>query len=362
MPTHTQILTALQQQFPADPLHPERFGVALVAQYAEPALALPGGRAHIFIPDCHLLTPPDMAAYPNNHFQLDNDLLTLLTGLRDFKNAHRGDVLIWHMGDLFDAWRARGGRGDRAEIDAIAAAYANHLQLLLTSPPTGMRARLLAGNHDYVTHELTEWGALRVGIIENQDPAGADILVVHGDLFDWIERFPDNLQAKVVRAARQVGSGQTTLNQQELREGREMVAFVNQGLGFGDTPIGFAQGALSATRPQIALGPPWAVNLVDVGPAASKENVKFFDEAAKLAVKLKENGYDIRAVVIGHTHHARMVRGNRDDGVPFVLMDCGAWMGQCRFADPDPWIWSAQLGVLAEAELRIYQLGFREAV
>lgn len=356
MLTHADVLTALKDAFPPDAAHPGQFGVGLVAQYADPALGLPGGRTHIFIPDCHLLSPPDLLVYPNNHFQLDAELLTLLECLKQLKKDFRGELLVWHMGDLLDLWRARGGRGDQAEADAITAAYSKHMRILTSSPPNGVRARILAGNHDYMTHELPSWAALRVGIIENQDPALGDILVVHGDLFDWIETaLPDQLQAFIVRAAKQVSAGQTEL----LQEDRAIVATVNQGIPPGDVPIGPGTTPLARARPVLGAGPKVAVNVVDAAAAAKPP--KFFTNAAKLAVQLKKHGHDIRVVVIGHTHQARIAQGKRSDGKPLVLMDCGAWMGQCRLAPADPWIWSAQLGVIAEAELRIYQLGWKEA-
>jgi UDP-2,3-diacylglucosamine pyrophosphatase LpxH len=356
MLTHADVLTALQASFPADAAHPKRFGVGLVAQYADPGLALPRGRVHIFIPDCHLLSQPDLVVYPKNHFQLDAELLTLLECLKQLKQDNRGDLLVWHMGDLFDIWRTRGGRGDQAEVDAIAAAYKQHMRLLTSSPPNGLRARILAGNHDYMTHELPSWAALRVGIIENQDAALGDILVVHGDLFDWLElSLPDELQACIVRAAKQVSAGRTEL----LAEDRDMVGRVNRGIKQGDVPIGPETRALARARPALGVGPNVSVNVVDAAAAARPP--KFFDNAAKLAVQLKKHGHDIRAVVIGHTHHARIVQGKRSDGKSLALMDCGAWMGQCRLASSDPWIWSAQLGVIADAELRIYQLGWKEA-
>lgn len=354
MLTHAEILAALELMFPADPAHPDRFGVGLVAQYADPGLALPGGRAHIFIPDCHLLSAADVAVYPNNHFRLTEALKTLLKGLTALKNAHRGDLLVWHLGDLIDLWRTRGGRGDQAETDAIAAEFAEHMEMLQSSPPNGVRARILAGNHDYMTHELPSWATLRVGLIENQ-AAGGDVLVVHGDLFDWIEvALPDQLQACIVRAAKMVGAGQNEL----LQENRDVVAKVNQALAQGDQPIGPERCGLGQQRPQLDLGPAPRVNVADAPPAGIPGPAKFFSGAAKLAVELKKQGHDVRTVVVGHTHFARIVRGQRSDGVPLVLMDCGAWMGQCRLAPADPWIWSAQLGVIVGNELRIYQLGW----
>ena len=40
-----------------------------------------------------------------------------------------------------------------------------------------------------------------------------------------------------------------------------------------------------------------------------------------------------------------------------VLMDCGAWFGKCKFGAAGADLWAQQIGVLAENDLRIYQLG-----
>jgi UDP-2,3-diacylglucosamine pyrophosphatase LpxH len=50
-------------------------------------------------------------------------------------------------------------------------------------------------------------------------------------------------------------------------------------------------------------------------------------------------GVDMRLVVIGHTHHACIAVQRREDGQPFMLVDCGAWIEECREeegAEPKP--------------------------
>jgi hypothetical protein len=64
-------------------------------------------------------------------------------------------------------------------------------------------------------------------------------------------------------------------------------------------------------------------------------------------------------MVIGHTHRARIVRGSRKDGTPFVLMDCGACVGSGFLSDAmDAAIHHLQIGVKVADDLRIYQLGY----
>jgi len=359
MLTHDEVLESLHNLFPSNPNHPEGGGVTLVARYNNANVQLPSRRTHIFIPDCHLLNQEDAGAYPKYHFVQDVDLRSFLDGLRQLKAGRRGELIVWHLGDLFDVWRARGGRSAKEEVDEIAAQYGPIIDLLMSPPPGGCRAEVLAGNHDYVLHTLQEWRAPRFRIISDDDPAGGDALVLHGDVFSWVERtFPDDLQAAAVRLATWVSSGEHRLHQED----RDIVAAVNRNLKTGDQTIGMAKAQLFGGRPPAGIGVDAAINVID-GDRGNENapNKEFYAVAKALALELKKHGHNIRVVVIGHTHWARLVAGDRGDGDPFVLMDCGAWFGQCRLGSGEPWIWSAQIGVMIQDDLRLYQLGWREA-
>jgi hypothetical protein len=86
----------------------------------------------------------------------------------------------------------------------------------------------------------------------------------------------------------------------------------------------------------------------------------FFTDIAWWSQGVSEKqGSDIRLMVIGHTHRARIVRGKRPDKTPFVLMDCGAFVGTSFLSDElDAPIANAQIGVKVGNDLRIYQLGY----
>jgi hypothetical protein len=73
----------------------------------------------------------------------------------------------------------------------------------------------------------------------------------------------------------------------------------------------------------------------------------------------QDGGRDVRLIVIGHTHRPRIVRGMRPDGTPFVLMDCGAFVGSGFLSDElDEPIANMQIGVKLGSDIRIYQLGY----
>ncbi|MGH7676301.1 MAG: hypothetical protein ACREMV_13605, partial [Gemmatimonadales bacterium] len=121
MLTHETILEALRDAF--GPRYGADGGVSLIARYQNPALQLSERRAHIFLPDCHLLSRRDAGAYPKWGFAQEDDLTLLLERLTGLKAGNPGQLQVWHLGDLFDIWRARGGLGDAAEVDIISADF-----------------------------------------------------------------------------------------------------------------------------------------------------------------------------------------------------------------------------------------------
>lgn len=327
--------------------------VSLVSRLSDPALELPGGRVHLFIPDCHLISNRDAPSYPNWGFVQGEDLRLCLEALRQMKEESPRELRVWHLGDLFDIWRARGGQSQAQELNLITADHAEIVDLLRYGAPDGVKAYMIAGNHDYALFELAEWRAARFRIIENEDPDAGDIMVLHGDLFEWIERLPDDLQALAVRFATWHSSGR-----KDLYNDADTVTFANARLTRDDSPIGV--GLAELTVDDGATGAPAdAMNVIDGdGGDPKDENKKFFAAARELAVAMRARGYNIRLMVIGHTHWARIVRGSDEGGSPFVLLDAGAWIGKCRLSPTAPWVQSAQLGVVVGDELRIYQLGW----
>lgn len=341
---HEKVLSELKTAFPG------KRGVSVVAQHTDPQLSLPKRRVQVFLPDCHLLTKQDGAAYPKTGFFQGTDLLKLLKTLTKLKADHPGQLTVWHLGDLFDIWRARGGRGPAAEVDSIAAEHAEIVDLLRYGAPHGVGASLIAGNHDYALHELAEWQAARYRIIQNEDPNGGDMLVLHGDIFDWIEKLPDEIQARAVRFARWHASGKKNLFNED-----EVVGEVNRAVPAGDQAIGKGRVALPVSENSTGH-----VIEGDKGKTDAP-NKKFYQGARELAEALKKRGHKIRLVVIGHTHWARIVHGRLKGQEPFALMDCGAWTGHCRLGSDQPWLHNGQIGVLAGDEVRLYQVGWREA-
>jgi UDP-2,3-diacylglucosamine pyrophosphatase LpxH len=342
---HDEIEHFLSANFPAQ--GPDK-GLRLVARYAEPAMGLPAGRARLFIPDIHLLSVIAGLEFPKTGFRLDTELTRFLKALAAFKTANPGELDVFQIGDIFDIWRVRGSGGSKRKVEDIAADHAEVLELLLFGPPVGCRASILAGNHDVDLHTLAEWNAPRFWFLNDSAAGVPDVLAIHGDCFDFAENFfPDKLQEAGVKLAKQASSGEHELDHEDILR----VLALNDTLPKKDKPIGDPAAELGAGG-----GPgPERFNLVPWSKAVGKLG-KYFEAAREMAFALKERGRDIRLVICGHSHDARIVVGDRGDGVEMALMDCGAWLGKCRFGAASAWRSSAQVGVLVGNDARIYQL------
>jgi hypothetical protein len=214
-------------------------------------------------------------------------------------------------------------------------------------------AQLLAGNHDFATYRLQEWRAKRFVTLKSDDPAGGDMLILHGDLFSWIERLvPEEVRAAAVRFAKWHATGE-----HDLYNDADTVEEANQEIDDGDSPIG----AVDPTLANPNGGDGAEVHNVIFGDRGDPDepNKKFYQPAKELVEAFREHDYNITTIVIGHTHYGRILAS--DDG-DFALVDAGAWIGRCRIEvdQVDP-ILNAQIGVVVGNDLRVYQLGWRPA-
>jgi UDP-2,3-diacylglucosamine pyrophosphatase LpxH len=84
---------------------------------------------------------------------------------------------------------------------------------------------------------------------------------------------------------------------------------------------------------------------------------EFLDLAYEQAQQANaEHGLNLKTVVIGHTHHAR-IAVREDNGDLFTLIDCGAWIENCSVdGSSDNMMPNAQIAALCGNEARIYQL------
>ncbi|HUJ42115.1 MAG TPA: hypothetical protein VLW52_00785 [Opitutaceae bacterium] len=328
--------------------------VSLVAALRDDRLGFPDPKdLRVFIPDLHLISAQRLAT-GGFHFSTNYEplLVALLGMLKGLKLAAAADerVLVTQLGDILDLWREVPHINPQEEV---AAHIANdHAELMNALRDPDLNATLFLGNHDY---ELYHWasyaGCVRKMFIPENDP---QVLVLHGDVFDWIEQTPDAVQNFLVYY---FAPGTQPTNYM-LGQMHQFVSRTSPNPE-STTSIQCATPArLNGLQPAGGAIPA-QFNLQRAGDPAA--DVKFLDIAYE-AVGKSGNAYGppVKTVIIGHTHAARIAVREQDGGL-FTLIDCGAWIENCSVdgaTNPMP---SAQIGVLCGNEARIYQLAPRPA-
>jgi UDP-2,3-diacylglucosamine pyrophosphatase LpxH len=280
--------------------------VSLVARLRDRRLGFPGKtRLNVFIPDVHLVTPRRQYRFGTNSPEL---LTAVLRGLRDLRVAAApAEVVVYQLGDLLDLWRETAGLDPDADV--ASAIEDAHPELMGAFYDPALDAQFVLGNHDY---DLYRWP--NYDVWQRHFRVAPTALALHGDIFDCAEKLPDPAQHVLVHLLSPAAN--PCRYQLEASTGHSTIDRINV---------------------QDAQSPP--------------EMLRFFDSARDFAGGLT-------TLVIGHTHHARLVVHEDADSL-FALVDCGAWIENCVTEDdptPRP---NAQLGVLGDDEIRIYQLAPR---
>jgi UDP-2,3-diacylglucosamine pyrophosphatase LpxH len=332
MSLHDRLLSTLQDV--AD--------VSLVAKLRDPRLNFPDeDRLNVFIPDVHLVTKRRPFQFGTNAIET---LGGVLRGLRALRSAARPQkVVVYQLGDLFDLWREIDGFDPGADV--ASAIEDTHAGLMEAFYDADLDAQFLLGNHDYDLYRFTNYD-----VWQRRFYPAPPVLALHGDVLDWVEDLPDQLQqffvflfSPNVKPERIQLNAMRPLNQQIGRRRR-----LNAAGPSAVAPIG------KLTAPDTAAE---RFNVHD-GQSA-KAMLKLFDAARrKCAEADAQFGLSLTTAVIGHTHHARIVVHEGGDKL-FALVDCGAWIEECVTDDdprPRP---NAQIAALGANEIRIYQLAAR---
>jgi UDP-2,3-diacylglucosamine pyrophosphatase LpxH len=376
MVTHDDILAALEQEFPRGAGGVAKEGVYLVARLREPALEMSDPTPYVFIPDVHLTPRPDAVRFPwVTARESQVDALTRLALLLGRLRVTDPSLRVCQLGDCFDLWRVNGIGGDpQADVAAVAADRPALFQALYQAAG----AFQLAGNHDQelVTFPVPGGPQPLNTVILHRNGAGADTILAHGHQWDPVETFPRKFKEPFARGATElvpptprsmleaanphwVPEPVTT---RPRRRPSDANAFLHFGLRLSD-PVPLGRDAVNVVPYQPVHDP--AKAFVDSFGGGRKPTVDgprqtFFTDVAWWSQEQSQApDRDVRLVVIGHTHRARIVRGKRADKTMFVLMDCGAFVGTSFLSDElDAPIANAQIGVKVGSDLRIYQLGY----
>jgi UDP-2,3-diacylglucosamine pyrophosphatase LpxH len=378
--THAQILAELEAEYPRSTVPGQPDGVFLVARLKDEALGMSDPTPHIFLPDCHVVTKVGAKQFPR--VTSDEDQVAALERLLQLVLRLRGKdstLVFWQLGDFVDLWRV-GETGQKVgkRMTQFMKDRSTLVTLLNALCPGGLKTRMLAGNHD-LDLRLYQWKLP----LEQLLPSGgstARALVLHGHQLDPIEALPQDMKEFFARGAtKKVPPAAVTMLEatnphwkpqakDEPLPGKpnEDWKFFHAGLT-EQTPLPLTVDSVNVLKHTPVDDP--AKRFLDVlsspGSKVSADlpSQTFFSDAAFKADRYASKGRDVRLAVIGHTHRPRIVRGHRAGGKPFVMMDCGAWVGIGFLSRTmDRPIRKSQIGVKVGNDLRIYQLGYRAAV
>lgn len=345
---HDQLLSALQAI--AD--------VRLVAALKDPRLGFNDeSDLRVFIPDLHLISESRRIEggfrYATNHTAL---LTTVFESLRDLKiQAAQADqvVAVYVIGDFFDLWRETPGFD--ADDDPAARIRDDHEDLVVAVLDRALRTRFLLGNHDFALYRWADYRSWeRRYYLPDKTLQAPSTIVLHGDIFDWVETLPDAVQQLFVY----LFAPHLSPNAHDLEDMEKVVRRAHRNRKY--------RNGLQALKP-LDTG---TVRPLDGGPVPDRWNVqqpgdapdellKFLDDAHATTRQANEQfGLNLRAMVIGHTHHARIALKEGPGDEFFALIDCGAWIENSTWMENGVRVImpSAHIAALSANEARIYQL------
>ena len=337
---HDRLLQALLQASKVN-------DVLLAARLEDPRIGNEDAKGvRVFIPDLHLLTGKDEKRFPYG-FNCKDQMIGLLKAFKLFRKGLADDenLIVYQLGDFVDLWRQ--GSDDPTKILEENYDIYGHL----SEGSSALNAWFLLGNHDI---DLPNGGGFRIWnrryYFPIRDPKA---LVVHGDIFDMLERLPDWFQRLFVYMFGPMYDG-TAYDLDNLQkavkqaQGRKQYPKTIQG-EYHDIA-----GCVSAAN---RIPGDSYFNVTKVTDPRNKEGHEFLPAAYESVQKVKtEFNLNLKIAIIGHTHHARIAVYEGGNGEFFALMDCGAWIEKYRTtADQEPKP-SAQIGVIVGNDCRIYQI------
>ena len=349
--------------------------VQLVARLKDARLGHPAVHGvRVFIPDVHLLSNDRVKdfKYATNHVEILTDVAGELITFKQAATGAGVPVTVYQLGDFVDLWRENpmyfkmkeGAEKTELNVQKVLESH-TRLSRRLFGPELGTRRVL--GNHDFDTHELETGIGSELRYYFPYDRESYPVAVaLHGDIFDsrerrmseWLEHwgvyhFGPKVEQKVY----------------DLQDLSAKIIQDHEGKDYQDhiqLPEPAALGKSAHVRDErTLLKEELAQSRFNVkvagDPSVPEGLFKFLPEAEYVTALVNdETGWDVRFVVIGHTHHARIAvdeRSEKDGGSKrgfFALVDCGAWLEEGNLDGKV--VRNSQIGVLYDNDVRIYQL------
>jgi UDP-2,3-diacylglucosamine pyrophosphatase LpxH len=308
---------------------------------------------HVFVPDLHLISA---AKRPDYQYGFDwpeefTALTTALLNTRATLQAEGHRMTVTQLGDFVDLWRE--SENHPQGVHAILESFPDIRDRFLRLAEDAVGPRLLLGNHDLEARQARDFE--RASMVHYLPGVGGTLLATHGDTFDFLEIvIDDNIATFVLQTFGRLATPQT-YPLQTLRVLRDRNTPQDQRSEIqGDATLKSIDDMAAALADR--------VNVIEVQSAEDRHTAhpllpNAVKTAEKLRTQIEDDGEPIaphlKVMVIGHTHHARLIV---DHSADLVLMDCGAWIENYRVGEAGEKRPNRQLGVSCGADLRIYQI------
>jgi UDP-2,3-diacylglucosamine pyrophosphatase LpxH len=340
--------------------------IYLVSRLKNQRLGFPSKNdIRIFFPDIHLLSRER-----NKDFKYGTSYPDLLAKvareLKNFRNEMTDDKTssIYQLGDFLDLWRETpeywsvGGTSDRWEA-SVQQILDDNVAIINSLRDPDLGTKFILGNHDYDLHWLpsfAEWRLRYYFPLDQSDLSkGASAVALHGDIFSGLEKkIPDWLQYLAVNL---FGPAVTKPKPRDLGELRDVIIKDHSKSLYTDYIQQPAPSDFKDLFPAQSRSLPGRYNVSEKGTGNEKE-LEYLKEAKDFCSGINEDfKWNIQLAFIGHTHNAR-IAVDETEGQFFALVDCGAWIEQCKglLEDQEKVMDCAQIGVLSDNDARIYQL------
>jgi UDP-2,3-diacylglucosamine pyrophosphatase LpxH len=307
---------------------------------------------HVFVPDLHLVSDEVRKTYQYG-FDWRTEFTALTTALLKTWDAlqqagHR--FTVTQLGDFVDLWRQ--SDNDPRGVRTILETFPDIRDRFLRNAEDSLGARLLLGNHDLEAREARDFARARM--IHYLPGTAGTLAATHGDAFDVAEIIvPDHIASFVLQTFGRLATPRT-YDMEKLRTLRDQTTTSRDERTRiqGDATLA---GLLASTE---AFPDRWSV--IEVHQAQDRLKAHHLLPNAVRAVQTLRTEPDsdgqpaapnLTVLVIGHTHHARLVV---DHTANLVMMDCGAWIESYQVAR-EPKRPNRQIGAVCGADLRIYQ-------
>ena len=302
----------------------------------------------VFIPDLHLLSKAKEGDYPYSTTApgLLATVLKELAKLRDQVRSEGGTFVVYQMGDYLDLWREAPTAMDEAKtVEKILRDNRDIVEGL-----TKLKFRLILGNHDFNLHHFFGAWDRRYYLTSADQPIPRGV-ALHGDLFDWVEEFPDAVKRMAVYILGPYHAG----SDYDLGEMKELMRKGHHGRKYKrEIQPDAVLGEVEKRDTDSPIPERWNVQV----EGEREADLGFLPQACELCGEVNRSyQQDLRFVVCAHTHNAKIAIREGVSGSLFTLLDCGAWIGGCSDSSGDLQMGNAQISVLHNNEARIYQLG-----